>query len=54
MATYGDDTEVAVAIHLSVPMRQQLMGVAADREVRKPDEQPPPPFNFGCDARVRV
>jgi hypothetical protein len=41
VAKYGDDTEVAVAIHLSVPMRQELMGVAADREVRKPDEQPP-------------
>jgi hypothetical protein len=41
VAKYGDDTEVAVAAHLSLPMRQELMGVAADREVRRPDEQPP-------------
>src|SRR3712207_876198 len=44
VAQHGDDTEVAVAVTVSSqPLRQEIGGVALDREIRQPDEPDPDP-----------
>jgi hypothetical protein len=38
VSQHGDETEVAVAINLSRPLRQEVAGLAVDREIRQDDE----------------